>query len=150
MGVNDPDHLSKKQYIIVKSLVVDNGKVLMVRRRREWHIEAHGKWEFPGGKIAFGESPEQAAVREAKEESGYDVEVLRLMPKILSYQWNHEPTRISQMILICYICKLIGGEALLNDQNVSEIRWFALEEALTLECLPGIREFIGEYLRLNK
>jgi 8-oxo-dGTP diphosphatase len=137
----------KKQFIIVKSLIVDDGKILLVRRKREWHKEAHDKWEFPGGKIDFGELPEQTAVREAKEESGYDVEVLSLIPKVLSYQWNHEQNKISQMILICYVCKLLGGEALLGDHGVSEIRWFTFKEALQLECLPGIHEFIQEYLK---
>lgn len=53
-----------KQFVIIKSLVVDDsGKILMVRRKRDWHAESHNKWEFPGGKVEFGEHPEDAAVR---------------------------------------------------------------------------------------
>lgn len=131
----------KKQIVIVKSLIVDDGKILLVRRKREWHKESHDKWEFPGGKIDFGETPEEAAVREAKEESGYDVEIVRLLPKIISAQWEYED-RVSQQILICYVCKKIGGNSLLGDHGVSEIKWFTKDEALKLECLPGIKEFL--------
>ena len=75
----------RKQFIIVKSLVVNKEcEVLFVRRRKEDLEQAHNKWEFPGGKIDFGESPEQTAVREAKEESGYDVKVDFILAKILS------------------------------------------------------------------
>ena len=66
----------KKQFIIIKSLVTNSeGKILFVRRKREWHAEAHNKWEFPGGKVDFGEHPRHTAVRETKEESGYDVTI---------------------------------------------------------------------------
>ena len=140
------EDIPKKQFIIVKSLVLDaTGKILFVRRKREWHTEAHNKWEFPGGKVDFGEAPEQTAVREAKEESGYDVEVTKLIPKIISSQWKF-PDRISQQLIICYVCKLIKGNASTEDHGVSEVKWFAMSEIpSTEECLPGTIEFIEEY-----
>jgi 8-oxo-dGTP diphosphatase len=132
----------QKQIIIVKGLVTnDAGDILLVRRKREWHKEAHDKWEFPGGKIDFGETPEEAVVREIKEESGYSAKVKGLLPKLLSTVWEF-PDRKSQQILICYVCDIIGGEASLGDHGVSEIKWFTKEEALKLECLPGIKEFL--------
>lgn len=132
----------QKQIIIVKGLVTnDRGDILLVRRKREWHKEAHDKWEFPGGKIDFGETPEEAVVREIKEESGYSAKVKYLLPKLLSTTWGF-PDRKSQQILICYVCELISGEACLGDHGVSEIKWFTKEEALELECLPGIKEFL--------
>ena len=133
----------RKQFLIVKSLVIDEkDRILFVRRNMEQLKEAHNKWEFPGGKIDFGESPEQTALRETKEESGYDIVVDHLLPKIISSKWESEE-RESQMILICYICKLIGGNANLIDHGVSEIRWFNINEIPEKsECLPGTIEFI--------
>ncbi len=137
----------RKQFTIVKSLVVnEKGEILFVRRKKEWHKEAHNKWEFPGGKIEFGETPEEAAKREAKEESGYNVEVEYLLPKILSSKWIAEDQE-SQQILICYVCKLVGGEQSLADHGVSEIKWFDGNKAQKLECLPGTIDFIKIYLK---
>lgn len=141
----------RKQFVIVKSLVIDEeGRILFVKRNMEQLKEAHNKWEFPGGKIDFGESPEEAVIRETREESGYDVEIECLLPKIISSKWESEE-RESQMILICYICKLIGGNANLKDHGVSEIKWFNLNESpKKSECLPGTIEFLEVYSNLQK
>lgn len=141
----------RKQFIIVKSLVVNKeGAILFVRRKREWHKEAHNKWEFPGGKIEFGENPEEAAKREAKEESGYNVEIDYLLPKLLSTKWVSEE-RESQQILICYKCRLVGGEKSLADHGVSEIKWFNADDVPSdADCLPGTIDFLKIYLSQNK
>ncbi len=100
---------TRKQFTIVKSLVVNKkGEVLFVKRKKEDMKQAHNKWEFPGGKIDFGEHPEQTAIRETKEESGYDVRVDYLIPKLISSKWE-SPEREGHQILICYVCSLIGG-----------------------------------------
>jgi len=139
----------KKQFLIVNALVLnEDRKVLLVRRERKWHKEAHGKWEFPGGKVDFGETPEEACVREVKEESGFEVEIEKLIPKIISSHWEY-PDRVSQQILLCYLCNLKGGEASLEDHGVSEVKWFDIEEAKKLECLPGTLEFLDYYLELK-
>ncbi|MBU3907353.1 MAG: NUDIX hydrolase [Nanoarchaeota archaeon] len=136
----------RKQFIIVKSLVInDKGEVLFVRRKKEDLKQAHNKWEFPGGKIDFGESPEQTAIREAKEESNYDVKIDYLLTKILSSKWE-SPEREAQQILICYVCTLVGGESALGDHGVSEIKWFKVNNApKDQDCLPGTIDFLNLY-----
>lgn len=141
----------RKQFIIVKSLVVNKqGQVLLVRRKREWHKEAHDKWELPGGKIDFGENPEETAVREAKEESGYDAKVESLLPKILSSKWVAED-RESQQILIGYVCGLKGGKVSLKDHGVNKVEWFDIAKVPNKkDCLPGTIEFLEIYLKTRK
>jgi mutator protein MutT len=143
------DSRPKKQFLIVNAIVLNSeGKILLVRRERKGHKEAHGRWEFPGGKVDFGETPSEACVRETKEESGFDVEIENLIPEAITSYWEY-PDRLSQQILLCYSCKLNGGEASLDDHGVSDVKWFDIEEAKKLECLPGTLEFLDFYLKYN-
>lgn len=141
----------RKQFIIVKSLVTnDEGEVLFVIRKMEELKEAHNKWEFPGGKVDFGETPEETAVRESKEETGYDIKIDYLLPKILSSKWESKE-REAQQILICYACSIVDGKVTLKDHGVSEIKWFKIEDApKDSECLPGTIEFLNLYTKLLK
>ncbi|MCZ6805309.1 MAG: NUDIX domain-containing protein, partial [Deltaproteobacteria bacterium] len=54
--------------IVAAAVVVDNGRVLLTKRAEGQHLA--GLWEFPGGKLDSGESPEEALVRECREECG--------------------------------------------------------------------------------
>lgn len=131
-----------KQFFIVNALVKnEEGKILLVRRDREWHKEAHNRWELPGGKVDFGEEPIETAVRETKEETGYQIEIEKLIPKILTGTWNYGDKK-SQQILICYEARLKGGEKSIEDHGVNKIEWFKPEEIEELDCLPGTKEFL--------
>ncbi|MFW9875617.1 MAG: NUDIX hydrolase [Candidatus Thorarchaeota archaeon] len=135
----------RRQFFIVKSLIVnDEGKILLVKRHRPWHKEAHNKWEFPGGKIDFGEKPEETCIREAKEESGVDIEIDYMIPKIHIGKWIF-PDRESQQIILCYKCNYKGGNFCLEDHGVSDVKWCDLKEIDTLDCLPGTLIFLEEY-----
>jgi len=138
-----------KHVVIVKSLVVnDSGEILFVKRKWEERPELHGKWEFPGGKLEYLEQPEQTAKREAKEETGYNVEVKALLPKLLSFSKVFEGINCS-LTLICYLCKLIGGEKSMKDHGVSDVRWFKPDEVpKESDCLSGTSEYINVYRSL--
>lgn len=134
---------TKKQFCIVKGIVFNQeGKILLVRRERPWHKESHKHWEFPGGKVDFGENPKKALTREIKEESGYDVEISYLLPEILSETWEFTE-RESHIILIPYLCKLLGGEKSLEDKNINRVEWCTIEEIQNINnCLPGTKEIL--------
>jgi len=124
-------------------------KFLFVKRKKEDLKQAHNKWEFPGGKIDLGETPEETAVRETKEESGYDVEVDYIIPKLLSSKWV-TPERQSQQILICYVCKIIRGESNLKDHGVNEIKWFGLDGNPKRYRLPSRDNRFFKHLYKNR
>jgi len=141
---------TQKQFFIVKSLIINKEeKILLVKRDRKWHKESHGKWEFPGGKINFGETPEETCIREAKEESGINIKIDYLIPKIYTGGWVY-PDRETQQIIICYKCTPISGEISIEDHGVSDVRWFKLNEISELDCLLSTTKFLDKYKEFRK
>lgn len=84
------------------------GRILMVRRTMEPGL---GQWCFPGGFMEIGETPQQAAIRECQEESGYDVEINRLIDV-----FYYEDYRGSG-VLIMYKGKITGGRPQSGDDT---------------------------------
>jgi ADP-ribose pyrophosphatase YjhB (NUDIX family) len=76
-------------------------------------------WNLPGGGLEKGESPWDGTIREVKEETGFDVEIVRLSGVYSKPDKNE--------IILNFECKIIGGEATLNDE-AKDIKWFALDE----------------------
>ncbi|MFD7556617.1 NUDIX hydrolase [Streptomyces sp. NPDC059835] len=103
---------------IAGAVVVHEGRVLLVRRRV---VEGQLSWQFPAGKVEPGESCEEAAVRETKEEAGLDVvAVVRLGERI-------HPITGRQVSYTA--CEVVGGTAHVADADeVSEVAWVTLSE----------------------
>ena len=101
----------------VLALTGDN-QVLLVRRAVD---PAQGSWCLPGGFIEIGETPQQAASRECKEESGFDVEINRLIDV-----FYYEDYRGSG-ILVLYQGKITGGSAQSGD-DVQEVGIFGPDD----------------------
>lgn len=120
------------------------GKILLQKRIDGAIPEAHDKWELPGGKIEFGETPEQAVVRECKEETGCDIRVIRMMPYAGSNLWEESSGAHRQAIYVCYEAEWIGGAPRPLDKKVSDIQWFSRAEVLGMggTLLPGVRELV--------
>lgn len=132
----------QKQHTIVVALIMNEEKKILLARRNEPELKhAHNKWEFVGGGIEFGEDPEAAIIREVKEEAGVDVEIVRLLPKVLSHVWNFEDGIKQQILLLHYECKIVGGQLTPGlDQEIAELKYFSLEEIKQLDTLPLIYE----------
>lgn len=96
-----------------------DGKVVMIKRGRE---PAKGKWAFPSGFIELGEKPENAALRELKEEAGVWGENLGLIDV---YFENSEVYR--DILVIMYLVKVTGGELRPGD-DASDVKLFRVEE----------------------
>lgn len=86
---------------IAVAVVRHNGRFLI--QQRPAGVPLAGLWEFPGGKVHDGESPEAAAVRECKEETGLDVAVVGAYPEVVQ-QYDHDRVR-----LFFFACEPIGG-----------------------------------------
>lgn len=113
----------------------DDDRLVLVRRAIE---PGYGLWVFPGGYVDRGEAVTTAAIREAREEAGLDVEIERL---INIYSYAHR-----SLIVIVYAARAVGGE-LCTDDECLEARLFTPDE-IPWESLAfhSTREALRDYL----
>lgn len=132
----------KKQIVAVVGLIEnDEGRIYMQKRNDPGLPAEHGKWEFPGGGVEFGESLQEALTRECREEAGCEVEIGKLIPHIIvnrARDKGHE----CQVFVVCFICKVKTGTPRPTNEEASDAGWFTKEEALKLDSLRGIDKFI--------
>jgi len=123
----------KKQKVIAVALIRNaEGKILVQKRIDPLIPEADGKWEFPGGAVEFGETSSQAAEREVREETGCDIEIVRLLPFAHSRIWQRTDGEVIQVFVWCFEARHVAGEPKPLDKKVSEVQWHSKEEIMTL------------------
>jgi 8-oxo-dGTP diphosphatase len=96
-----------------------NGEVLLVRRGRPPRL---GEWSIPGGKVEWGESVENALVREVREETGLTIEVLGLIDVVDSFTEEPAGSLSHHYVLLDFAAKSDGNGLKVGD-DVVEVRW---------------------------
>lgn len=101
----------------------DDNKILLVKRAVD---PERGKWALPGGYVDAGEAPNTAAVREALEETGLEIEIVRLLDVF------YKPTayQVSPIIII-YEGRIVGGRLQAND-DVEDAAWYTADNLPTI------------------
>ncbi|MFD3533523.1 NUDIX domain-containing protein [Streptomyces sp. NPDC058664] len=115
----------------------DHGRVLLGRRAD------NGRWAIIGGIVEPGEQPADCAVREVYEETAVRCEVERVvlvetLRKPVVYPNGDE----CQFMDVTFRCRAVGGEARVNDDESTDVRWFDVDD------LPEMKRF--SYLRIEK
>lgn len=106
----------------------DDGRVLL-QKRSDFHL-----WGLPGGALEPGEALATAVVREVREETGLMVEVERLSG-IYSFRMQYPDGNQVWGISTTFICRAVGGDLTLDDDETLELRWFA-PDALPKRIVP--------------
>lgn len=133
----------QKQITIVVALIVNEaGEILLARRNQPDFPDVHNKWEFPGGGLEFGEEPEEALLREIKEETGLDVKIVRILPKAYTNTWKKTESA-DQIIILSYECKQVGGTLRSEDEEIGELKYFKPADIDYANCLPKTKEIIN-------
>jgi 8-oxo-dGTP diphosphatase len=98
------------------AVVLDSDSVLLVRRGAE---PLKDQWSLPGGRLELGETVQQAVVRETREETGLDVEPLRLLGVYDLIDRDAAGTIRYHYVLVDWICIVAGGELKAGDDATS-------------------------------
>ncbi|MCZ9306794.1 (deoxy)nucleoside triphosphate pyrophosphohydrolase [Corynebacterium sp. c8Ua_181] len=112
---------------VVGAVFHDGERFLACRKKPGKPLEGH--WEFPGGKIEPGETPEQALAREIHEELGLKAEV---GPKVTTTTYRYEFATIE---LTTFYCTLVDGDLRLTDHDAT--KWVTPTEADNLTWAPA-------------
>ncbi len=124
-----------RHLIVPIGIILRDGKILMNRRNDPHNAAFHGKWEFPGGGMDFGQTIEENLVREVREEAGYDVRIVRLLGSIEVFPMEKPNGERTQIYLLPYVCAVVGGDGVVNPMEVIESRWFDIDEVLEYDLL---------------
>jgi len=103
-------------HVAVKAIILYKGRVLIIKRSEYDSVNAF-IWEFPGGRIRFGEELQNALSREVKEETGLAVSVGEIL-----YATNCEICETRHCVIISYLCS-IEEEAISLSEEHTEYVW---------------------------
>lgn len=116
---------------VVAAIIVRDGKVFATERGYgQWK----GWWEFPGGKMEEGESPEEALKREIREELDAEICVGELLDTV---EWDYPDFHLT---MHCFICSLTTGSMHLNEHE--DAAWLTEETLDSVKWLPADEELI--------
>ncbi len=132
---------NSKQITVFSGVLIKDNKILMIQRSEEELPDAHLKWEFPGGKCQFDETPQEALKREFLEETGIEVEVKQFLPFIQTNYWEYSD-HVQQTFCFLFLCSFVRQGKIPNDHHVNSIRWFSKDEIEKLDSLPGTLEVL--------
>jgi 8-oxo-dGTP diphosphatase len=121
-----------KRIEVVAGIIKDGDKIFATQRG---YGEFKDGWEFPGGKMEPGETPQEALARELKEELAVDVKVGEFLCTV-DYDY---PT--FHLTMHCFYCSVIGGELTLLEHEAS--KWLKMTELHSVNWLPADVEVVA-------
>lgn len=136
MSVSSLGKLPKTPLIVVAAALVDRDGRLLVQQRPEG-LSMAGLWEFPGGKLEPGETPEAALIRELDEELAIDVDHACLAPACFASDTLGD----KHLLLLLYVCRKWRGTPV--AQHASALRWVRPVELHGLAMPPADKPLIG-------
>jgi mutator protein MutT len=124
----------------IGAVIVHEGKILLEKRGNE---PSKGKWSIPGGLVELGESPEQAVIREVKEETCLDVENPSLIDVVSNVDLDEKGKVKYHYVIIDYLVHVKSGK-LNAASDAAELRWVSFEEVDGYDLTRSFRVFFRD------
>jgi 8-oxo-dGTP pyrophosphatase MutT (NUDIX family) len=131
IGELEPEH-----HRSAGGLVVDGGRILLIS------THAGTRWQLPKGHIEAGESAEQAAVREVREETGVTGRVVAALPAIEYWYVEHGTRRVHKQVAYFLLAYVSGDAADFDAHEVSGAEWFPWETGLAKLSFENERQVV--------
>ena len=122
----------------VGAIIIQNDRVVLVKRA---HPPIQGQWSIPGGVLEVGELVREAAIREAREETGLIVQPADLLGVYDRILRNEEQRVQYHYVLVDFLCRPVGGE-LQAASDAAEVRWFTRQELPALKLAEDTQDVI--------
>ncbi|WP_329533429.1 NUDIX domain-containing protein [Streptomyces sp. NBC_01450] len=139
---DDPNAPAANSLVPAASTVVvdDSGRILLQRR------SDNGMWALPGGAMNIGESLPDCALRETREETGYDVEITGIVGTYTNprHVFAYDDGEVRQEFSICFLARPVAGQLAVSEES-TDVRWFLSEEVDALPMLPSIRKRVNDW-----
>ena len=134
--VDDPDAPAINSVVpsVVAVVTDDDGRVLMI------HKTDNDLWALPGGGHEPGEAIAETVMREVKEETGYDVEVVAVSGLYTNpnHRMKYDDGEVRQQFSIAFRAQLVGGEARTSDESRA-VEWLTHDQVDALNVHPSMR-----------
>lgn len=127
------------------ALVQRRGRLLVVKRAMPPDL---GLWAFPGGRVEVGETTQEAAVREVKEEVGLDVRIERVFDVVTYLPGDLEGGTWGQVVIVDYLARPERGEVKLSSESSSYL-WATPRQILALPTTKQMKSVAAKYMKLS-
>ena len=123
--------MEMKTIKVVAAIIIHNNRIFDTQRG---YGDFKDGWEFPGGKIEPGETPQEALVREIKEELDTEIEVVDYLETV---EYDYPNFHLS---MDCFFCTIKSGELVLKEHEAA--RWLTADTLDSVDWLPADRGLI--------
>lgn len=134
--------MAKKIIKVAGAAIIDQDKNKVLAGKRNADRLVGGMWEFPGGKIEKGETPQEAAKRELKEEFHDEVQIGPQLGETVSYEYDFGIVKLT-----VFFAKLLTNNFDLVAH--SEVEWLSADEVKKLNWAPADAPLVKELARTN-
>lgn len=127
-----------QKFSVAVSAVIKRADTVLLLKRSPEQVHAPGLWDPCSGRVESGETPKQAVVREAWEETGLKIEPLRVID---TFHFLRGPQK-EESIGITFLCRADTGEVVLSHEH-TEARWVTLDALDEYEMADGLKEVLA-------
>lgn len=124
--------------VAIKAIIEKDGKILVLKRSSAEEVYDN-LWDIPGGRMEFGEQPNEAIKREIMEETNLEAEIISPFAV-----WSFMAKPDLQVVGITMIAKYVSGDVELSEEH-SEFRWIDAKEFSKLEADKSLKKEIEKY-----